>query len=115
MNVLDIFRATRSPGGHLKIPSVDEILGYVGLVAKIPMIFMMATVYFLVLERRIGKFMAALAIFLIFISFNSVIFKQYMPWFCAFLGLAIAESQRMAMFLRPAVLWQGQEDAGTKD
>jgi hypothetical protein len=110
-----IFSATRSPGGHLKVPSIDEILGYIGLVAKIPMLFMMGTVYFLVLERRIGKFMAALSIFLIFMSFNSVIFKQYMPWFCAFLGLAIAESQRPAGALRPSVIGQGQVDASAKD
>lgn len=91
-----LFSATRSPGGHLKVQSLDEILGYAGLVSKIPMIFMLATVYFLVLEKKIGKFVAGLAVFLIFISFNSVLFKQYMPWFCAFLGLAIAESQRIA-------------------
>jgi hypothetical protein len=86
-----LFSATRSPSG-IKVPSIDALLGYVGLVAKIPMILMMACVYFLVLQRRIGRFMAALALFLTFPSFNSVLFSQYMAWFCAFLGLAAAEA-----------------------
>ena len=88
-----IFSATRSPGGHLKVPGVDELLGYVGLVAKIPMILMMGLVYLAFLQRKIGIFLAGLALYLSFISFNSVLFKQYMPWFCAFLGLAMAEFQ----------------------
>ncbi len=87
-----LFSATRFPVG-LKFPSIDALLGYVGLVAKIPMILMMAFVYFLVLQRRIGRFTAALVLFLTFISFNSVLYTQYLPWFCAFLGLAIAEAK----------------------
>jgi hypothetical protein len=87
-----LFSATRLPAG-LKVPSIDALLGYVGLVGKIPMILMMACVYFLVLQRRVGRFMAALVLFLTFVSFNSVVHTQYMPWFCAFVGLAMAEAK----------------------
>jgi hypothetical protein len=90
-----LFSATRLPGG-LKVPSIDALLGYVGLVGKIPMIFMVACVYILVLQHRIGRFMASLGLFLTFLSFNSVLFWQYMSWFCAFVGLAMAESKPTA-------------------
>jgi uncharacterized membrane protein len=86
-----LFSATRSPGGHIKVPSIDEILGYVGLVAKIPMLTMLVLLYLAVMFRKIGLFSASLAVYLVFMSFNSVIFKQYMPWFCAFVGLALSE------------------------
>jgi hypothetical protein len=86
-----LFSATRLPFGG-GFPSIDELLNYVGLVAKIPMILMMVLVYLLVLERRIEKFVAAMALFLTFASFNSVLFINYMAWFSAFVGLAIAEA-----------------------
>lgn len=88
-----IFSATRSPGGHLKVPSIDELLGFVGLTAKVPMILMMALIYLSFMQKKIGVFLSCLALYLSFISFNSVLFKQYMPWFCAFLGLAMTEYQ----------------------
>ncbi len=86
-----LFSATRSPGGHIKVPGIDELLGIVGIVAKLPMFALMGLIYLAVLFRRIPVFTAGLAIYLVFMSFNSVIFKQYMPWFCAFLGLALME------------------------
>ena len=106
-----IFSATRSPGGHIKVPSIDELLGYMGIIAKFPMLLMMAFVYFLVLERKIGIHSAALVIFLCFVSFNSVLFKQYMPWFCAFLGLALAELQTLRIKISEEQSPQGQINA----
>ena len=105
-----IFSATRSPGGHLKIPSLDELLGYVGLIAKLPMVFMMGFVYLAFMEKRIGVFVAGLALYLTFISFNSVLFKQYIPWFCAFLGLAMAEYQNVISRTAQGSTPQGHSD-----
>lgn len=86
-----LFSVTRSPGGHLRVPSIDELFGYTGILAKLPMFFLFGITYLLVLEKKIGRYVAALTLYLIFICFNSILFKQYFPWFCGFLGLAMAE------------------------
>src|ERR1700736_43535 len=85
-----LFSATRLPAG-LKVPSIDALLGYVGLVGKIPMLVLMACIYFLVLRRKVGRFGAALALFLTFVSFNSVVHTHYLSWFCPIVGLAMEE------------------------
>ena len=45
--------------------------------------------------QEIPLFVGATLCFLCFTSFNSVLFKQYMPWWVAFVGLAAAECCRL--------------------
>jgi hypothetical protein len=99
------FSATRIPGGHINgADSIDALLGFVGLFAKVPMFGLMFLVYILAFNNRIGKYLACLLVFMAFFCFNSVLFKQYIVWFVPFVPLATIEY----LLLRPAKLLQRQ-------
>jgi hypothetical protein len=82
-----LFSATRLPGGHINgADSIDSVLGFVGLGAKLPMFALMGLVYLMAWQNKIGRFTACLLVFLTFFCFNSVLFKQYIVWFVPFVG-----------------------------
>lgn len=85
-----IFSLTRSPGG-LKLEGIDRVLGLIGTPAKIPLLISLSFVYWLYWKRSISLAQGILLSFVSFVSFNSVVFKQYLPWSSAFLGLALAD------------------------
>jgi len=85
-----VFSLTRNPGG-LKLESIDQMLELVGLPAKLPLIVSLTFVYWLYWKDKFTLAQGVLLSFLCFITFNSVVFKQYLPWSVAFLGLALAD------------------------
>lgn len=84
------FSVTRNPGG-LKLETIDQALGVIGLPAKIPLLLSLFIVYFLFFKARISLSQGILLSFLAFVSFNSVLFKQYFPWCSAFIGFALID------------------------
>lgn len=85
-----IFSLTRNPGG-LKLESIDQVLHLAGLPAKIPLFISLLFVYWLHWKNKLTLSQGILLSFLCFITFNSVLFKQYLPWGSAFVGLALAD------------------------
>jgi hypothetical protein len=75
-----LISATRNAESHFGIPSIDTLIGFTGIAAKLPMLGLMLVVYWLVWERKINEFVAALFIMAVFVDFNSVLFRQYMTW-----------------------------------
>lgn len=90
------FSATRNPEGHFGIPSIDELIGYrissfVGIKAKLPMLFLMGLIYLNVFRQRIGMYTSILVLMLVFINFNSVLFRQYLCWLMPFIPLCLSD------------------------
>lgn len=84
------FSLTRNPGG-LKMESIDQVMNVTGLQAKVPLFCGLLAVYWLSWKEKLSVSQAVLLSFVCFVTFNSVLFKQYLPWCSAFLGLAIAD------------------------
>ena len=87
--------ATRNAESHFGIPSIDALLAISGIPAKIPMLSMMGITFLLAWKRSINHFVAALFIMLIFVNFNSVLFRQYMTWIVPLVPLALSSSIRV--------------------
>lgn len=87
-----LFSATRKPIGHIRLKSYDVLLGMIGIEAKIPMLILMAFVFWMAWKRMIGFYGAALMVFAIFMAFNSVILWQYFIWMLPFVPLVLLES-----------------------
>ena len=84
-----LLSATRNAESHFFIPAIDALLGLSGIPAKIPMLALMAFTYALSLTRKINHYIAAFLVILIFVNFNSVLFRQYMTWVVPLIPLAL--------------------------
>jgi len=87
------FSATRFPGTHsnLAVNSLDALLGWQGLAARIPMTLLLLAVYWFSF-RGIGlRYLQGVLIFVIFISFNAVLFNQYFTWLISLVPLLITD------------------------
>lgn len=85
------FSATRQGLDHFRAHSIDTLLGLKGIVARVPMLCLLGLVYGLYALRKVGICTAAFLLFAVFADFNSVLFRQYIVWSCAFLPLAVGE------------------------
>ena len=85
------FSVTRLAGGSFATYSLDDILNLRGLVAKGPLLVLMACVYYFAWRRHVRPFGAATLIFALFITFHSVMYQQYVCWVLPFLPVALLE------------------------
>lgn len=86
------FSATRNPGGFLGSGlSVDQHLGLLGVPARLPMLGLMALVYILAIQRRIGRFLSVLLTMSTFAYFSNVLFQQYLIWPIPFIPLVMLD------------------------
>jgi uncharacterized membrane protein len=81
------FSATRLPDTHIQVSSIDALLGWEGMLARIPMVILFLSVYWMAARGIGGKYLPAVLVFTIFISFNAVLFTQYFVWLIPFLPL----------------------------
>jgi Gpi18-like mannosyltransferase len=75
-----LFSATRYSSNQFDIPSLDQIMGWEGLSARLVMLVLMLAVYFAVLRGYGKKYFAALLIMSIFLDYNAVLYSQYPAW-----------------------------------
>ena len=87
-----LFSVTRLPSDHLGVPSFDTRMGWIGLPGKVPMLVLMALVYWMAARGNIGRYTAGLLIFATFVDFNAVLFRQYVAWALPFIPLAVLET-----------------------
>ena len=55
------------------------------------MLGLMALVYYATWLKKIGPFVTGLLIMVVFVDFNSVLFRQYMAWVVPLVPLAVVE------------------------
>ena len=82
---------TRNPSVLGNIYSLDAYLGFVGFVAKLPMILLFFLVYFASARYNFGVYFPSLLIFIIFAGFNSVYFPSNFIWVVPFILLSLLE------------------------
>ena len=96
-----LFSATRFGDIHVDAPSIDLILKkrftwFVGLKAKIPMLFLMGIIYFSFLKEKVGVFISCTLIMMTFVYFNSVLYLQYFIWYICLIPFALVESMPLS-------------------
>jgi hypothetical protein len=97
-----IFDALRTPADHFDVASLDALIGWVGLPAKIPMLALMFLAFVLTWQRRIGRWTAAMLVMVAFVDFSSVLFRQYFTWLAPFIPLAALDLLRFGPPKMPA-------------
>jgi hypothetical protein len=75
-----LFSATRIGSNKFEVSSVDQIMGWQGLSARLLMLALMCAVYLAALRGYGKKYFAALLIMSIFLNYNTVLFAQYLAW-----------------------------------
>ena len=82
---------TRNPSVLGNIFSLDAYLGFVGFMAKLPMILLFFLVYFASARYNLGVYFSSFLIFIIFAGFNSVYFPSNFVWVIPFIPLSLLE------------------------
>lgn len=85
------FPATRHASTHFGADSIDVVANLRGLPARLPILAVLSGIYFVALQRAIGRYAAAMLVMAIFIGFNPVLFTQYLAWLMPLLPLAAGE------------------------
>jgi hypothetical protein len=91
-----LFSATRLPLSHVSAASLDALLrdsypAFVGIKAKLPMLFLMGFIFLSSFRRQIGIYTSVLFMMAVFINFNSVLFLQYFAWLVPFIPLVLCD------------------------
>lgn len=91
-----IFSATRNSASHFIAFSLDTYISqvipsFIGIKAKIPMLFLMSLIYISTWRRQLGMYTSSLLTLSVFIDFNSVLFSQYMSWVVPFIPLCVCD------------------------
>jgi len=86
-----LFSATRYAAAESDVVSIDAFMGLKGLLARVPMLCVMAVVYVSVIRCRIGMYMGLMFAMFVFLAFNSALFHQYMCWVVPFISLCVCD------------------------
>ena len=70
------FSITRLAAGDFGVKSIDAAVGFTGIVARLPMLCLLALLYVSVLRFTVGHFISALLAITIWLDFNSVLYFQ---------------------------------------
>jgi hypothetical protein len=85
-----IFSATRNPTA-LDALSLEARLGTAGMLARLPVVILLGSAYWVSGRYRPGIFASTLLVMAAFVAFNSVMYTSYLVWVMPFIPLAIAE------------------------
>jgi hypothetical protein len=83
-----IFEATREPAGP---QAVHALIGWDGLLKRLPLLGMLISIWFLVWKRKIGNYTSALFVQASLVAVNPVFFDSYVTWFFPVIPLVVAD------------------------
>jgi len=86
-----LFSATRYGSNQFEIPSLDQIMNWQGISARLVMLVLMSAVYFAALRGYGKKYFAALLIMSVFLDYNAVLYSQYPAWLAPFVPLVFMD------------------------
>lgn len=86
-----VFSATRDALSHFGANSIDIIVNWSGLSARLPFLLMLCLAYFAMWKNTLGLYGSAMFAMTIFIAFNSILFQHYPVWLMCLIPLAIYE------------------------
>lgn len=75
-----LFSATRLPGSFFPPQSLDVLLGWTGLPARIVMVAFLLLMYAIAWKGYSEKYISSFLAMLIFLAFNTALFAQYEAW-----------------------------------
>jgi uncharacterized membrane protein len=87
-----LFSVTRLSDHSVGVASLDEVIGLVGVAARLPMLVLIAAVYLLASSGAVNRWTAAFLVFAVFTGYNSVLYPQYMIWPLTLLPLIWAKA-----------------------
>jgi uncharacterized membrane protein len=86
-----LFSVTRNPSDTFEALSMDALLGWSGLPARIFLLGMILLVYFVAWKEKVSRYLAALLFSAIIVDFNSVLYSSYFAWVIPFMILSASE------------------------
>lgn len=86
-----LFSATRGQATHMDASALNFHLKMGGLVGKLPMLLLMAFIFYLTAKNKIGRFTSAFLVMTIFMTFNAVLLNQYLAWTAVLLPLVFID------------------------
>lgn len=86
------FSVTRDAADHFGSPVISFYLNWDGILARLPLLVMMALVYLAVWRKQVKKNVGALLAMLMFLEFNPVQFRQYFSWIMVFLPFVLVDN-----------------------
>ncbi len=89
-----LFSATRVPDGHFAVESVDQVLWIEGPLGRVMMAYLLILLYAAHARRPIPMIAGSVIALMVFLDFNSVLFRQYMCWVAPLVPLLLLELQR---------------------
>ena len=96
------FSATRSQYQFAPVAgSLDMYLNLNGLAARLPMLAVMALIYWAAWREKLSILYSALLVMAVFAGFNAIFFDQYMVWFILLLPLGLLELVHTQPHLSP--------------
>ncbi len=96
-----LFSVTRLSGGSLSVISLDEILGWRGVMGRLPMFVLFISVYWMSFARSMRRYTAAFFVMSVFVSFNGNLYAQYMLWLVPLTLLLLLDSKE-TFFIKDA-------------
>ena len=90
----DGIRIATDHGDHgFPIHPLSEVFGSVGMVSRLPTIGVLIGLYYVIFKNQLDRYFAAFLLYLAFISFNPVVFNQYVPYLIPFVFLYAIEKK----------------------
>lgn len=86
-----LFSTTRISIASRGVLSLDALLGWSGILAKLPMLVLLLFIYILVWQKKLKPGLTALLILVVFAGLNSVSYPSYLAWTMPFIPLAANE------------------------
>ncbi len=86
-----LFSATRDPAGLFNAEALSSTLGLTGLWGRLPTLALMVALYWAIFRRQLGLVAGSFLLFVVFVTFNDVLFVQYLVWPAALLPIAAVE------------------------
>ena len=88
-----LFSATRVGSGRFSVLPLDAVMGWNGLIGRLPMLLLFMAIYWFCFSRYIGRYAGAFLVMSVFIGFNTALFVQYLLWLVPLTTLFLLDSK----------------------
>jgi len=79
------------------------VLGWEGIIGRLPMLLLFGFVYWLCISRRVGRYTGAFLVMSVFIGFNTALFLQYLLWLVPLTSMLLLDPKEKYSMLNGGV------------
>ena len=98
-----LFSVTRVGSGRFTVLPLDAVMGWEGILGRLPMLLLFLFIYWLCFSRYIGKYTGAFLVMSIFVGFNTALFVQYLLWLVPLTPLLLLDPREKYSMLNGGV------------